>query len=90
MRRINVHNLFKECGLDLELMQLFFLVFVWGFLGGSVVKNPSAMQKMQVLSLGWKDPMETEMATHSSIFAWEIPWTEEFMVFQKSWTQLGN
>ena len=71
-------------------MQLFFLVLVGGFLGGSVVKNPPAMQKMQVLSLGWKDPMETEMATHSSIFAWEIPWTEEFMVSQKSRTQLSN
>ena len=59
--------------MDLELMQLFFLVLVGGFLGGSVVKNPPAMQKMQVLSLGWKDPMETEMTTHSSIFAWEIP-----------------
>ena len=32
---------------------------------------------MQVQSLGWKDPLEKEMATHSSIFAWEIPWTEE-------------
>ena len=76
--------------MDLELMQLFFLVLVGGFLGGSVVKNPPAMQKMQVLSLGWKDPMEMEMATHSSIFAWEIPWTEEFMVSQKSRTQLSN
>ena len=76
--------------MDLELMQLFFLVLVGGFLGGSVVKNPPAMQKMQVLSLGWKDPMEMEMATHSSTFAWEIPWTEEFMVSQKSWTQLSN
>ena len=35
------------------------------------------MQEMQVQSLGWKDPLEKEMATHSSIFAWEIPWTEE-------------
>ena len=32
---------------------------------------------MQVLSLGWKDPLEKEMATPSSILAWEIPWTEE-------------
>ena len=35
------------------------------------------MQEMQVWSLGWKDPLEKEMATHSSIFDWEIPWTEE-------------
>ena len=35
------------------------------------------MQEMQVQSLGQEDPLEEEMATHSSIFAWEIPWTEE-------------
>ena len=35
------------------------------------------MQEMQVQSLGWEDPMEEEMATHSSILAWEIPWTED-------------
>ena len=35
------------------------------------------MQEMQVQSLGWEDPLEEEMAIHSSILAWEIPWTEE-------------
>ena len=35
------------------------------------------MQEMQVQSLHWDDPLEKEMATHSSIRAWEIPWTEE-------------
>ena len=35
------------------------------------------MQEMWVLSLGWEDPLEKEMATHSSILDWEIPWTEE-------------
>ena len=34
-------------------------------------------QELQVPSLGWEDPLEEEMATHSSILAWEIPWTEE-------------
>ena len=48
-----------------------------GFPGGSVVKNPSAKQEMQVQSLGWEDPLEGQMAAHSSILAWEIPWTEE-------------
>ena len=51
-----------------------------GFLGGSAVKNPPAMQKLQetwVQSLGGKDPLEEGMATHSSILAWRIPWTEE-------------
>ena len=41
------------------------------------VKNPPAMQENQVLSLGWEDPLEEGMATHSSVLAWRIPWTEE-------------
>ena len=41
------------------------------------VKNLPAMQETWVQSLGWDDPLEKEMATHSSILAWEIPWTEE-------------
>jgi len=44
------------------------------------VKNLPAMQETQetqVQSLGWEDPLEEEMATHSSILAWRIPWTEE-------------
>ena len=46
---------------------------------GSAVKNPPALQKTQetrVPSLGWEDPLEEGMATHSSILAWRIPWTE--------------
>ena len=42
-----------------------------------MVKNLSAMQETWVQSLGWKDPLEKGIATHSSILAWEIPWTEE-------------
>ena len=49
----------------------------WGFPGGSVIKDPPAMQETQVQSLVWEDPLEKEMATHSSILAWEIPWTED-------------
>ena len=48
--------------------------------GDSAVKNPPAiqeMQKMQVPSLGREDPLEKEMATHSSSLAWEISWTED-------------
>ena len=41
------------------------------------VKNPLAMQETQVQSLGRKDPLEDEMATHSSVLAWRIPWTED-------------
>ena len=42
-----------------------------------MVKNPPAMREILVQSLGREDPLEKEMATHSSILAWEIPWTEE-------------
>ena len=49
----------------------------WDFPGGSVVKNPPAKQETGVRSLGQEAPLEEEMASHSSIFAWEIPWTEE-------------
>ena len=42
-----------------------------------MVKRQPTMQETQVQSLGWEDLLEKEMATHSSIFAWKIPWTEE-------------
>ena len=48
-----------------------------GFPGASVVKNLSAMQDTWVWSLGQEDPLEKEMAIHSSILAQKIPWTEE-------------
>ena len=49
----------------------------WGFPGGSVVKNIPSKQEKQVQSLGLGRPLRKEMATHSSIHAWEIPWKEE-------------
>ena len=42
-----------------------------------MVKNLPAMQETQVRFLDWEDPLEKEMATHSSILAWKTPWTEE-------------
>ena len=42
-----------------------------------LVKNPPAMWETLVRSLGWEDPLEKGKATHSSILAWRIPWTEE-------------
>ena len=44
---------------------------------GQMVKNLPAVEETQVQSLGWKDPLEKGMATHSSILAWRIPWTEK-------------
>ena len=57
-----------------------------------MVKNPLAMQETRVRDLGWEDPLEKEIATHSSILAWRIPWTEEpdratVHGVAKSWTQ---
>ena len=42
-----------------------------------MVKNLPAIREIQVQSLGWNDPLEEGIATHSSILAWRIPWTEE-------------
>ena len=60
---------------------------------GQTVKNLPVMQETQIQSLGQKDPLEKEMATHSSILAWRIPWTEEpggLHGITKSWTQLSD
>ena len=53
--------------------------------GGSTVKNPPEMQETQVWSLGCEDPLEREVATHCSILAWEIPWTERSLAGYSSW-----
>ena len=52
-------------------------VIIWASLVAQTVKNLAAMQETWVQSLGQEDPLEEGMATHSSIFAWRIPWTEE-------------
>ena len=49
----------------------------WASLVAQTVKNLPAMQETQVQSLNWEDPLEKGIATHSSILAWRIPWTEE-------------
>ena len=54
-----------------------------------MVKNLPAMQETQIESLGWEDPLAKGMATHSTILAWRIPWTEESGGLQ-SWTQLSS
>ena len=63
-----------------------------GFPGGSVVKNLRTGTWVQ--SLGWEDPLEKEMATHSNIISWRIPWTEEPSGLQstglQSQTQLSD
>ena len=69
---------------------------MWTSLVAQMVKNVPAMQETRPgLTLGWEDPLEKAMAIHSSILAWEIPWTEkpgglQSMGSQKCLTQLGN
>ena len=53
------------------------LQYSWTSSVAQMVKNLPAMQKTWVRSLGWEDPLEEGKATHSSILAWRIPWTEE-------------
>ena len=52
-----------------------------------MAKNLPAMQETWVLSLGWEDPLEKEMATQSNVLAWKIPWTEEPGRLQSSGSQ---
>ena len=58
-----------------------------GFHGGSAGKNLPVGQEIQVRSLGQEDPLEKEMATHSSTFAWRIPWREELGRLQSMGSQ---
>ena len=53
------------------------LQYSWTSLVAQMIKYPLAMQETWVQSLGWEDPLEEGIATHSSILAWRIPWTEE-------------
>ena len=53
------------------------ILFIWASQVAQRVKNPPAMQETQVGSLGWEDPLEKGMATHSGVLAWRIPWREE-------------
>ena len=59
----------------------------WASLVAQSVKNLPAVQETQVRALGWEDPLEKEMATHSSILAWKISWTEEPGVLQSMGSQ---
>ena len=64
-------------------------VIIWdcSSLVAQTVKRLSAMLETWVRSLGWEDPLEKEMATHSSTLAWKIPWTEEPGRLQSVWSQ---
>ena len=63
--------------IDWSLLQFTWIIVILGFPGGSVVKNLLQCRRWEFRSLGQEDPLEKGMATHSSILAWEIPWTKE-------------
>ena len=66
------------------------MISIRGFPGYSVVKNLPAKQETWVQSLGQEDPSEEEMATHSSISAWKIPWKEELGRLQSIGSQTAG
>ena len=74
---------YRKCGIFLYLFIHWYfyltsnILHIWGFPDASTVKNLHEMQETQVRSLSWDDPMAEELATHSSILAWNIPWTEK-------------
>ena len=71
---------FLRMQLVVRLFQQYLLKMLpslWASLVAPMVNNFPVMQEIQVWSLGQEDPLKEEMATHSSILAWEIPWTEE-------------
>ena len=86
--KINNKSSCSRSHLISQTSNLFSLNSSQGFPGGSAVKNLPAIQETQVWSLSQEDPLEKEMATHSSILAWEIPPTEELAGLQSMWSWL--
>ena len=62
-------------------------IYVWASFVAQLVKNLPAVQETWVRSLGWEDPLEKEMGTHSSILAWKISWTQKPGVLQPMGSQ---
>ena len=60
----------------MRTLKLYFVIYRTSLVA-QMVKRLSTMRETQVRSLGWEDPLEEEMAIHSSTLAWKIPWTEE-------------
>ena len=71
--KFSVHMLLKPSLKDFEHN----LASMWASLVAQRLNRLPAMRETQVLSLGWEDPLEKQMATHSSTLAWRIPWREE-------------
>ena len=65
-------------------------IYTYTNTGDSVVKNLPAVQETWAPPLGWKDPLEKEMATHSSVLAWRIPWMGEPGELRGPWSPRGH
>ena len=75
---LSLESFFAKDWLKCVLQVLLIIIIdLWASLAAQLVKNLPAMQETQVWFLGWEDPLEKEMATHSSILAWGVLWTEE-------------
>ena len=77
----SVHGIFQERVLEWGPIAFsgvsVYIKLIWVSIVAQMVKNLLAMQETQVRSLGWEDPLDKGMATHSSVLAWETLWTEE-------------
>ena len=75
------HNIVNQLCFNKKYIYLKNYIYMYIYKGASpvaqLVKNPPAVRETWVCSLGWEDPLEEGMATHSSVLAWRIPWTEE-------------
>ena len=60
-----------------DFYNLIYFYIIWASLVAQTIRNLLAVPEIRVRSLGWEDPLEKGMATHSSILAWRITWTEE-------------
>ena len=80
MQNLASENLLYDAGSSTQVLMFGLLgltLCLLGFLVAQSVKNLLVVQETQVRSLGWEDPLKKELATHSSILAWKISWTEE-------------
>ena len=88
MNHVSVFTILRKLKSKLNFLGLFLVPLeYWASLVAQMVKNLPAMQETWVRSLDQEDPLEKEMATFSSIFAWRIPWTEEPSGLQSTGSQ---
>ena len=75
----SMKNMTKGCVCEDNVFPIYSLIS----LPAQLVKNPPSMQETLVRFLGWEDPLEKGTATHSSLLAWRIPWTIQFVELQR-------